>query len=526
MDPARCTGIPDLALIDADGSWRPAERTADGFAAAGVTVRLRRGAGLEVAVEAPAGVRAVRLRWRFPVAGCRLLGDAWERGYGDLEWRGLCAERPMPWYVLIHDGSCLHGLGVATGGGAMASWQVDAGGAVLDLDLRCGGAPVRPGGRAIAAATVLARRGTPGEDEHAAARAFCRLLCPAPRLPALPVLGLNDWYYAYGTQDGAGACRDAARAAAWCDGLAVRPWVVIDGGWQAGGDAGGLGGSAFAGNARFGDMARLADGMAAAGARPGLWLRPLQALAGTPDRLLLAAPREGRTLDPSLPEALADVQARVRAAVGWGYGLIKHDFSTFDVCGRWGFQMRDGAAADGWSFADPTRTTAEVLRGLYAAIRAAAGDALVLGCNTVGHLAAGLEELQRTGDDTSGRSWERTRRMGPNTLAMRMPQHGAFFCADADCVGLTAAIPWDLNRAWLEAVASSGTALFVSPHPDAVGPEQDAALRAAFRLAASAPAPSAALDWRDGTAPQRWRTAAGERAWRWDGDGAPALCPP
>ncbi len=158
-------------------------------------------------------------------------------------------------------------------------------------------------------------------------------------------------------------------------------------------------------------------------------------------------------------------------------------------------------------------------------IRAAAGDALVLGCNTVGHLAAGLEELQRTGDDTSGRSWERTRRMGPNTLAMRMPQHGAFFCADADCIGLTNAIPWSLNRAWLEAVAGSGTALFVSPHPDAIGPEQDAALRAAFALAASAPLSSAALDWRETTAPTAWRTASGSQNWTW-GDGADAYCPP
>jgi alpha-galactosidase len=526
MDLTRCRELPDSIQVDAGSGWQPATGSGSERGVAGVTVRFGGSERLAITVEAVAGVRAVRLRWRQRIAGCRMLGDAWERGYGDLEWRGLVPERQMPWYVLIHDGQALHGLGVETGGAAMAAWLADSDGITLELDLRCGGLPVRPGRRSIAAATVVVRPGRRGEDEHAAAHAFCRLLCPAPRLPSAPVFGLNDWYYAYGTQDGAGVRRDARRAAGWCEGLPVQPWVVIDGGWQegAGGDGVGVGGR-FAGNARFGDMARLAADVSAAGSRPGLWLRPLQSMRTDDDRLLLSAKREGRTLDPSRAEVLAEVQDRVHTAVGWGYGLLKHDFSTFDVFGRWGFQMGTGVTADGWGFADPTRTSAEILRGLYVAIRAAAGDALVLGCNTVGHLAAGLEELQRTGDDTSGRSWERTRRMGPNTLAMRMPQHGAFFCADADCIGLTPAIPWELNRAWLDAVAGSGTALFVSPHPEAVGPEQDAALRAAFALAAAAPPSSAALDWRETTTPTAWKTPSGVQNWTW-GDGAEPHCPP
>ena len=70
---------------------------------------------------------------------------------------------------------------------------------------------------------------------------------------------------------------------------------------------------------------------------------------------------------------------------------------------------------------------------LYQTLRAAAGDAVLLGCNTMGHLGAGLFEIQRTGDDTSGHVWERTRRMGVNTLAYRLPQNGTFFTCDADC---------------------------------------------------------------------------------------------
>ncbi len=46
-----------------------------------------------------APVVAVHVRWRVDVApGLRVLGDAWERSYGDLGWRNVIPERIMPWY--------------------------------------------------------------------------------------------------------------------------------------------------------------------------------------------------------------------------------------------------------------------------------------------------------------------------------------------------------------------------------------------------------------------------------------------
>ena len=59
--------------------------------------------------------------------------------------------------------------------------------------------------------------------------------------------------------------------------------------------------------------------------------------------------------------------------------------------------------------------------------------------------------------------------MGVNTLAFRGAQHGAFYVADPDCVGVTNAIPWAFNRQWLDLLARSGTMLFVSLAPDALG---------------------------------------------------------
>ena len=140
--------------------------------------------------------------------------------------------------------------------------------------------------------------------------------------------------------------------------------------------------------------------------------------------------------------------------------------------------MGNEFTGDGWAFANRSRTTAEIIVDHYRSIREAAGDdAVVIGCNTIGHLSASIFEASRIGDDTSGRQWDRVRKMGVNTLAFRMPQHGAFYAVDADCVGqtTTGAIPWELNRQWLDLVARSGTPLFVSFKRDSVTPEQEQA---------------------------------------------------
>jgi alpha-galactosidase len=237
----------------------------------------------------------------------------------------------------------------------------------------------------------------------------------------------------------------------------------------------------------------------------------------------------GTYLDPSVPGVLDLVRQDVARLHHWGYELIKHDFTTFDVVGRWGFEMTDGQMTkDGWAFADNTRTTAEVLYDLYTVIREAAGSALLIGCNTVGHIGAGLFELQRTGDDTSGKHWERTRKMGVNTLAFRMPQHNTFFAADADCVGLTTAVPWEMNRQWLDLLGRSGTPLFVSADPDAVGAVQRDALTEAFARAATVQPPAEPLDWQHTTSPRHWRFGDGtETTYDWDEfSGSLLPCPP
>ncbi len=516
-------GARDLVDLKRSGSrWRDKDIE--------VSAEVRNGV-MPVMITSPSTpLMRVCLRWRGTVPqGLRYLGDHWERGYGDLEWRSLAADRIMPWYFLASGRGETCGCGVRTGAAAMCFWQVDPDGVSLWLDVRNGGSPVELAQRQLTAAVVVSKR---WKDMTAfrAAQSFCRSLCEKPRLAPAPVYGGNDWYYAYGKNTAEGILRDSELIAACAPSGANRPFMVIDAGWALSP----LGGGPWnRSNARFPDMPALAQKMKGAGVKPGLWVRPLYYGEKLPESWRLASnklkpqPRDAQVmlLDPSIPDVLARVREDVRGVVNWGFEMVKHDFTTFDILGRWGFDMSSMLTSPGWHFADRSKTTAEIVLALYRVIREAAGSALVIGCNTIGHLAAGLFELQRVGDDTSGREWSKTRKMGVNTLAFRMLQHNAFFAADADCVGLTTKIPWALNRQWLDVLARSGTPLFVSAAPDAVGAEQRAALKAAFAKAARILPAGEPLDWMETTTPQRWLLEGKPATYDWFGGdvSAPAL---
>ncbi len=480
-----------------------------------VTVEFGGTEGLSVRLSAPTcGISQIVCRWRVrQVEGAQILNDHWERGYGDLAWRGYSAMRMLPWYFLVHDGKANRtcGVGVQVQPNAFCFWTVTPYELTLVCDVRNGTEPVRLGSRSLEVCTIQVKT----YEEYSpftAACSFCRLLSPRHRTPPQPVYGFNDWYYIYGKNSAETFRRDAQTLAGLTDGLANRPYCVIDAGWQIL-EGGCSGGPLDYANRKFGDMEALAREAKAMGVRPGIWMRPLMTHEDLPEGVKLSP----SLLDPSHPEALRYIEASIRHLVeDWGYELVKHDFSTFDVFGQWGFQMLGMLGGEQtMRFRDGSRTTAEIILALYRAIRNAAGDAVVIGCNTVGHLAAGLVEVQRTGDDTSGRDWARTLKMGVNTLAFRMPQQGSFFAVDADCVGITAAVPWELNRQWLDLLSQSGTPLFVSAAPDALGEPQRQALRDAFALAACRSTPAEPLDWLYNRQPHRWQTAQGVREYDW-----------
>jgi alpha-galactosidase len=478
---------------------------------------------IAVRVSAPSTpIKRIRLRWRGDLSGTRqILGDAWERGYGDLEWRGWIPDRVMPWYAATHDGAATHAYGVRTGARALCFWQIDPQGVSLWADVRSGGVGVELGARMLDVCDVVCRAGRAGESAFAALHAFCGQMCAAPRLPKQPIYGSNDWYWAYGKNSAETVMTDARNIVELSPAGANRPFAVIDDGWQPGRGAERAGAGTWdRGNDKFPDIAGLAAAIRKAGARPGIWIRPLQAPADAPDRWRL--PRDRNVLDPTISEVREKIAADLARLRQWSFELIKHDYTTFDLFGRWGSTMGSALTRDGWTFAaGSSRTTAEVIDELYRTIRAAAGDALVIGCNTVSHLSAGHFEICRVGDDTSGTDWARTRKMGVNTLAFRGLQHGAFYVADADCVGVTKAVPWTFNRRWLDLVARSGTMTFLSLAPDALGADERRDLKTALALAAAPQPLGEPLDWMTSVYPTRWRLIGSEKTYDWVGaDGA------
>jgi len=476
-------------------------RTAACWEASGIRVRTEAGRhDLPIYVAAP-GRRPthIHLRWSIAAtASLLVLGDHWERSYGDLHWSCVVPERVMPWYFMTYHAESLHGYGVKTGSGALCFWQLDPEGISLWLNVSNGGTGVDLGERELLAATVVSHRGEPHEDPMSAARSFCAKMCDAPRPAPSVIYGSNDWYYAYGENSAEQIVRDAELISSLAPPKGERPFTVIDDGWKN--------------KKAYPDMAALAQDIRHQGTRPGLWVRPLEPPRDAASSLLLPkerfgarSRRTGLTYDPTIPEALESVLGKVKEATAWGYELVKHDYTTFDLFGQWGFEMKAQPTSSEWNFHDRSRTNAEIVREFYANIRRAAGDRTILiGCNTIGHLAAGLFEVQRTGDDVSGKNWERTRRMGVNTLAYRLPQHRTFFLMDADCVPITTATPWSSNKQWLDLVARSGTVLFVSPEPKAVGEEQRQALRDAFQVLLSAGEHVRPIEWQTTTTPDRW----------------------
>lgn len=446
-----------------------------------------------------------------------VLGDAWERAYGDLQWEPAEASRHLPWYFFAHDGIRTLAFGVKTGPNALCFWQYDGVTPVLTMDLRSGTNPLRLEGRNLNLCTVVSAEME--GDVHQACAAFCRMLCDNPRKVDRPIFGGNDWYCNYGNNSFDKIRLHAQRVAACAQNCAYPPYMVIDDGWQLCHLARGSdynGGPWGYCNANFGDMAQMAAAIREAGAIPGIWFRPLETMEKLPKEYYLKRDFPNPTLDPSVPEVLELVKRDVKQIVSWGYRLIKHDFSSADIFGKWGFEMGESLYYGSVSFADDTRTTAQIIKDFYLAIREAAGEeVLIMGCNTFSHLSAGIMDIQRTGDDTSGRDWARTKKYGVNTLAFRMMQHGAFYCVDADCVGITKDIPWEKNRQWLDVLAKSGTPLFVSIAQNAFSAEVGRAVQEAFENACAAEKASVPVDWMESETPHIWKSQWGEDHYSW-----------
>jgi len=455
-------------------------------------------------------VKWIKLRWNNLSwdKNVRFLGDAWERGYGDMEWKGMNPNRFMPWYFCAKSEAKSICYGVKVRPSAMCFWQVDSLGMTLFLDVRCGGSGVNLKGRVIKLADVIAcemRDCTSFE----AMQEFCGQMCEDPILPKYPVYGSNNWYYAYGKSSESEILADCDYILNLTKDIENKPYMVIDDCWQEHHRLNEYNGGPWTkGNEKFPDMKALADKLVQKGVRPGIWVRLLL----NEDENIKNEWRlsHNNCIDPTNPEALNYIKEDIKRICNWGYTLIKHDFSTFDLFGKWGFQMSPLVTDDGWHFYDDSLTSAEVVKLLYkaildASVEASNGETLILGCNTIGHLGAGYMHINRTGDDTSGVIWERTRFMGVNTLAFRLPQHGKFYEIDADCVGIDGGISWSMNKQWADVLAQSGTPLFISVRPNILDETEKQELHEILKVASKQEHHVIPVDWEETTCPEHWQ---------------------
>lgn len=426
-------------------------------------------------------VKYIRLRFNGDISGVNaMLGDSLARSQtDDVIWHSFLPHSPMPWYFYTNDGECLHGYGVKTGCNSFANWYADPFGITLLLDVRNGSGGISC--QELLCAQVVCRKGEAQENMYNAAHEFCKLMCDKPNLPQSAVYGLNNWYWAYGAIEEKVVLEEAEFLGALTKGLKNRPFMTIDDGWQIAHAKGKYNGGPWnLTNENFASMQATAEKIHKLDCRAGIWIRLLLTLSHVPSEAVYNSPYKpnGIVMDPTHEYSKQKIAENIKMLSGWGFDMIKHDFSFFDLFGA---TLSNNMPPH---FYDKTKTNAQIIKEFYQLIQDSAGDTLIMGCNTVNHLAAGIHQIQRSGNDTSGRHFEFTRRYGVHSM-MRLPQNNAFFKTDPDCAAFTQKVSKKLNFDFLEMAAVTGSATFASVTPGILNTAEQQRLRDIFEIAAT-----------------------------------------
>ena len=304
-------------------------------------------------------------------------------------------------------------------------------------------------------------------------------MCDKPNLPSEPVYGLNNWYWAYGAIEEKVVLEEAEFLGSLTKGFEHRPFMTIDDGWQIAHVKGKYnGGPWYLTNENFKSLADTADKIHKFDCKAGIWIRPLLTLAHVPAEATYNSPAKngGLTLDPTHEFSKELIFNDIKRLSDWGFDMIKHDFSYIDLFNA------DITNIPYSKFYDKSKTNAQILKELYTLIQEAAGDTLIMGCNTINHLAAGIHQIQRSGNDTSGRHFEFTRRFGVHSM-VRAPQNNAFFKTDPDCAAFTEKVSKELNFNFLEMAAITGAATLASVTPHILNSAEEKRLQQIFAIA-------------------------------------------
>lgn len=454
-----------------------------------------------VVIVHPSGspVRYLKFRWNGDLEEIdKVYGDAWERcdGRASLDWRCVIPHRMLPWYCHIKSGERLASYGVKTGPNCFAFWQVDTHGITLFMDLTSGDAGVDLKESLVACEVVEAFE---EGDSYAAAKHFAAAMSHKTVLPKEPIFGVNNWYWAYGNISEESVLGETDYLMQMCDGTTHRPYMIIDDGWQLARSDNYIGGP-WIPNGKFSDMEKLCSKINAKGAKAGIWFRPLLTQDGV--------------LDASNPQILEQVEADASRIRGWGFDLIKHDFTTMDIIGDPTFNPGGYMPMKKPSF-DRTRTTAMIIKDLYKAVQKGAGDADVIGCNTISHLTAGIHSVYRVGNDTSGRNFEWTRRNGVNSV-MRLPLNNMFYNVDPDCAAFTEKVDPQLNLDFLEMCAITGMTTLASVTPGILSAEEMKRINEIYKIADQNELRFCIKNYDKNANPDIFTDGTTERKFRWD----------
>ena len=507
--------IPDLVVVGGDKGWFECQKEGDVFSCEIGTVSFRKqGNALAVLLNGAEGVSRIKLRFRGDYSGIeKVYADMWTVGLGYLGWYPVDESKAMPWYFCAIEDGVTDGYGVKTGCNSIACFQLDSCGLCLWLDVRNGGDGLYRKDELVCA-EIVERSGEKGESPFDACRSFCKIMCEKPALLNRPVFGLNNWYYAYGNLTRESILKDAELCGELGSDANFKPYMLVDDGWQLLHDKD-YNGAPFVSSEKIGDMKTLAEEIEKLGALPGVWIRPLLTKDELPEECYSPDHKQiggGKVLDASNAQSLEYISEMVKKIINDGYKMIKYDFTAPDYMG--GNCLHHYQAQAGWHFTDRSKTNAEIIKNLYRTIKDAAGDAVVMGCNTYNHLSAGINNIQRSGSDTSGMIWDFTRQEGINALSMRLHQNGVFFATDPDCPAFTPAVSHEYNMRFLELACDCDVSIFASIVPGILNPEYKTRARAAFKRASERHS-TQPVDWTTHINPTKFITDGNEKVYNW-----------
>lgn len=398
-------------------------------------------------------VRFIILHWKGNFSDdIKVLGDVWTGFPTYLQWDNDFLGKIFSWYLMASFGGTYQGYGVMTQARAMCFWEIRRTEIVLYLDVRCGSIGVKLGTRKLHAATIVSDK-YENISSHKALSLFCRKMCGYAIIPDVPIYGFTGYTKNRMKKTRDELCRDAAYLAKLTEGAQNRPYYWIN-------------------KNDVPDWKVLASDICGMRLNAGIRFRPLlESLKEVPGEATL---RNGSALDPSHPKILKKVGTNVKAMCEEGFSLIIFDGSVLDIFGKTEEEGYPFSVSGNWHFYDEAKTSAEIMMNFYHTIREAAGPygAIIMGCNTIGHLGTGFMHIQ-TSETIEEMLHSEDANLTVNSVAFRFPQHRNFFFVQEGILEINPLL-WKKIRPAAQMIACSGTPLFLAvSNPEEITPDEE-----------------------------------------------------